>query len=119
MMMEMATNVQARSLTGLRDIYQETLQQAQRPEAPGIQVLFRQYAQPAEEMEAPVKPSRRADHVLPVGRLEDDALQRARDRIFERILHVHVELEVVAAGCAFAGRATERLHSVHHVRHEP
>src|SRR5476651_2351806 len=104
MMMERATNVQARRLTGLRDIYQETLQQAQCPETPGIQVLLRQDAQPAEEMKAPVQPSRRADHVLPVGRLEDHALQRPRDRILERILHIHVELEVVAARRTLAGR---------------
>src|ERR1700722_8821081 len=97
MMMERATNVQARRLTGLRDIYQETPQQAQCPEAPGIQLLLRQHAQPAEEMKAPVQPARRADHVLPVGGLEDDALQRSRDRILERVLHVHVELEIVSA----------------------
>src|SRR5471032_1509261 len=109
MMMERVTNVQARRLAGLRDIYQETLQQAQRPEALGIQVLFRQYAQPAEEMKAPVQPSRRPDHVLPVGRLEDHALQRPRDRIFERVLHIHVELEIVAARRTLAGRTAERL----------
>src|SRR5471032_1108939 len=110
MMMERATTIQARRSTGLRDVYQETLQQAYCPEAPGIQVLLRQHTQPAEQIEAPVQPSRRADHVLPVGRLEDDALQRPRDRILERILHVHVELEIVAARRAFAGWAADRLH---------